>query len=145
MNHKEHEEHEEEARKGEHYEPLTAEVEAAVRDVIGAGIAVHSALGPGFIEGVYDRALVIELHHRGRRAERQKAIEIRYRGELVCRHRLDLIVEGVIVVEVKAVRRLRPIQQAQLLSYLKASGCRVGLLMNFNVRRCVNGLQRLIR
>ena len=152
MNHKEHEEHKErkdehkeEERKREHYEPLAPEVEAAVRDVIGAGIAVHSALGPGFMEVVYDRALLIELRHRGRRAERQKAIEIGYRGELVCRHRLDLIVEGVVVVEVKAVKKLRPIHQAQLLSYLKASGCRVGLLMNFNVRRFVNGLQRFVR
>ena len=89
--------------------------------------------------------LGIELRHRSLRAEVQKSIAIHYRGELVCRHRLDLVVEDVVVVEVKAVRKLRPIHQAQILSYLKASGYRVGLLMNFNVQLFVDGLRRFIR
>jgi GxxExxY protein len=77
--------------------------------------------------------------------EEQKSILIQYRGEPVCRHRLDLLVENAVVVEVKAVRRLKRIHQAQILSYLKASGCRVGLLMNFNVTLFVKGLRRFVR
>jgi GxxExxY protein len=72
-------------------------------------------------------------------------VQVYYRGELVCGHRLDIVVESVVVVEVKAVRKLRPIHHAQLLSYLKASGCRVGLLMNFNVPMLIEGLRRFVR
>lgn len=85
------------------------------------------------------------MRSRSLRADVQKLIQVRYRGELVCQHRLDLVVEDAVVVEVKAVRKLRPIHQAQILSYLKASGYRVGLLMNFNVRLFVEGLHRFVR
>ena len=144
MNHKEHEEHEEHKEYKAHA-PIDAATERIVREVIGAGIDVHKQLGPGFIEPVYDSALRIELRHRRLHFEEQKSIAIHYRGALVCQHRLDLVVEDVVVVEVKAVRKLRPIHQAQILSYLKASGCRVGLLMNFNVQLFVDGLRRFIR
>jgi GxxExxY protein len=140
MNHKAHQEH-----KDRLHEPIDAEVEHIVRVVIGAGIAVHRELGPGFIEPVYGRALCVELRHREFNVEEQKSILIQYRGEPVCRHRLDLLVENAVVVEVKAVRRLKRIHQAQILSYLKASGCRVGLLMNFNVTVFVKGLRRFVR
>jgi GxxExxY protein len=145
MNHEDHEDHKEEERHKDEHEPLREQTEAIVRQVIGAGLAVHRALGPGFLEPVYDRALGIELGYRGLSIERQKPIVISYRGELVCRHRLDLVVEGAVVIEVKAVKKLRPIHAAQILSYLKASGCRVGLLMNFNVKMFVAGLQRFVR
>ena len=107
--------------------------------------AVHRELGPGFIEPVYGRALVLELRHRDLSTETEQPVQIYYRGEPVCSHRLDIVVERVVVVEVKAVRKLRPIHQAQVLSYLKASGCRIGLLMNFNVPMLIDGLRRFVR
>jgi GxxExxY protein len=78
------------------------------------------------------------------RIEVEKAIQVHYRGELICSHRLDLVVEGAVVLEIKAVRKIRPIHHAQILSYLKASGCRVGLLMNFNATTLVDGLRRFV-
>jgi GxxExxY protein len=140
MNHKAHEEHHEGA-----FSPVDAAVERVVREVIGAGLSVHRSLGPGFVEPVYGRALAVELGCRGVRFDEQAAIAVRYRGEVVARHRLDLLVEGCVVVEVKAVKKLRPIHEAQILSYLKASGCRVGLLINFNVKLLKNGLRRFVR
>ena len=99
---------------------------------------------PGFIEAVYGRAMVLELRHRMLRIEVEKAIQVHYRGELICNHRLDLVVDSAVVVEIKAVRKIRPIHHAQILSYLKASGCRVGLLMNFNATTLVDGLRRFV-
>jgi GxxExxY protein len=125
-------------------EPISQTTEQIVREIIGAAIAVHRELGPGFIEQVYGRALILELRHRSLRTEAEKPVQVHYRGELVCSHRLDIVVERDVVVEVKAVRKLRPIHRAQVLSYLKASGCRVGLLMNFNVPVLVDGLRRFV-
>jgi GxxExxY protein len=157
MNHKEHKEHKEDKKDKEDIhqqkghdgreapEPVAPEIERVIHEAIGAAIDVHKELGPGFIESVYHRALVIALRHRHLLVEEQKSIDIRYRGELVCRHCLDLVVESAVVVEVKAVRKLRPLHQAQILSYLKASRCRVGLLMNFNVPLLIDGLHRFVR
>jgi len=127
------------------FAPLERETERVVRDVIGAGLRVHRELGPGFLEPVYERALQFELRCRGLLYDDQHRIDIFYRGEQIGLQRLDLVIEGCVVVEVKAVREIRPIHQAQILSYLKASGMRVGLLMNFNVARLVDGLQRFVR
>ena len=138
MNHKEHQAH-----KG--HEPIAPATERIVREIIGAAVAVHRELGPGFIEPVYGRALVLELRHRNLTTELEKSVQVCYRGQLVCSHRLDIVVERVVVVEVKAVRKLRPLHYAQVLSYLKASGCRVGLLMNFNVPMLIDGLRRFVR
>jgi GxxExxY protein len=147
MNHKGHEEHNGrnnvQTRGG--HEPIPETTENVVRNVIAAAIAVHRALGPGFIEPVYHRALRVELRLRNLPFETEKPISIRYRGEPLCDHRLDLVADGAVVVEIKAVRKVRPVHQAQLLSYMKASGYRVGLLMNFNVPRLVDGLQRFVR
>lgn len=140
-NHKGHKEH----RENREHEPIPAATEEIAREVIGAAIEVHRELGPGFIEPVYARAMLIELRHRQLVTEVEKAIQIQYRGELVCSHRLDIVVERRVVVEVKAVRKLRPIHRAQILSYLKASRCRVGLLMNFNVPVLTDGLHRFVR
>jgi GxxExxY protein len=140
MNHEDHKDH-----KGSSYPPLPGETERVVREVIGAGLAVHRELGPGFIEGVYDRAVCLELKQRNLSYERQKEIQVRYRGETICSHRLDLVVGGCVIVEVKAVKALRPVHKAQILSYLKASNLRVGLLMNFNVKMFVQGLHRFVR
>ncbi len=140
MNHKDHQGH-----KGRAYPLIDPEVERIVQQIIGAGLAVHRQLGPGFIEAVYEGAVAVELRYRGLSFERQSKVEVQYRGETVADHRLDLLVERCVVVEVKAVKKLRPIHQAQILSYLRASGHRVGLLMNFNVRLFVDGLKRFVR
>jgi GxxExxY protein len=127
------------------FAPLDPEIERVIREVIGAGLAVHRQLGPGFLEPIYERALAIELRYRNIAFDEQHRMAVRYRGDVIARHRLDLLVEHCVVVEVKAVKQLRPVHQAQLLSYLKASGLRVGLLMNFNVRLFKNGIRRFIR
>ena len=112
--------------------------------IIGAAITVHKALGPGLLESAYETCLVYELIDRGLSIERQKALPVRYRGvDLDCGYRIDLLVEGVIIVELKAIERLEPIHQAQLLSYLKLSGCKLGLLINFNVKMLTHSIKRL--
>ena len=113
--------------------------------VIGAAIAVHRELGPGLLESAYEACLACELAERGLHIERQKGLPVVYRGvEPDCGYRVDLLVEDQAVVELKAVDRLDPIHEAQMLSYLKLSGCKVGLLINFNVRVLKNGIRRLV-
>jgi GxxExxY protein len=140
MNHKGHQEHKERS-----HPVLDPKIEQIVTEVIGAGLAVHRQLGPGFVESVYEHAIAFELRIRGLGFAQQSSIAVQYRGETVALRRLDLVVEHSVVVDVEAVKKLRPIHPAQLLSYLKASGYRVGLLMNFNVRLFVDGLQRFVR
>jgi GxxExxY protein len=132
-------------RTNETFAPIDESVDQVVREVINGGFAVHREIGPGFVEPVYGKAMAVELRCRGLRFKEEHVIAIRYRGEVVAQHRLDLVVEGCVVVEVKAVKKLRPIHQAQILSYLKASGCRIGLLMNFNVKLFKDGLRRYVR
>ena len=103
--------------------------------IIGSAIKVHRALGPGLLESAYEASLAFELVERGLKVEKQKPLPVIYRGvKLDCGYRLDLLVDDSVIVEVKAVDRLAPILQAQLLSYLKLSTCSVGLLINFNVK-----------
>ena len=114
-------------------------------DIIGAAVAVHRALGPGLLESTYEACLVYELVQRGLKVEQQKALPVRYRGVyLDCGYRIDLLVEDSVIVELKAVEKLEPIHEAQLLSYLKLSGVKVGLLINFNVEVLKNGLKRRV-
>ncbi|HLF25137.1 MAG TPA: GxxExxY protein [Anaerolineae bacterium] len=113
--------------------------------IIGAAINVHRALGPGLLESAYEACLAFELIQRDLRIEQQKPLPIIYREvHLDCGYRLDLLIEGLVVVEVKAVDQLVPIHEAQLLSYLKLSGCKVGLLINFNVMVLKNGIRRIV-
>ncbi len=110
--------------------------------VIGAAINVHRELGPGFLESIYEEALKVELSEYGFRFESQKEVKIEYLGVKVGTHRLDLVVEDILILELKAVRELTDIHLAQVLSYLKATGLKVGLLLNFSkptleVRRVV--------
>jgi GxxExxY protein len=113
--------------------------------IIGAAIDVHRSLGPGLLESAYEACLAFELAQRGLKVEQQKPLPLVYKEvKLDCGYRLDLLVEEKIIVEVKAVDRLAPIHQAQLLSYLKLSGCEVGLLINFNVKVLKQGICRLI-
>jgi GxxExxY protein len=114
-------------------------------EIIVSAIAVHRALGPGLLESAYEACLAYELTERGLAVERQKGLPVIYRGVNVdCGYRIDLLVEGLVVVELKAVDKLGPIHEAQLLSYLKLSGCQVGLLLNFNVKMLKQGIRRMV-
>lgn len=113
--------------------------------IIGAAIQVHRELGPGLLESTYEACLCHELISTGLKIERQKAISISYKGiKLDTGYRLDLVVEGRVVVEIKAVSEILPVHEAQLLSYLKQVGGGRGLLLNFNVKLLKNGIRRLI-
>jgi len=113
--------------------------------IIASAIAVHKELGPGLLESAYEACLAYELAERKFKVERQKGLPVSYHGvQLDCGYRIDLLVEELVVVELKAVERLEPIHEAQLLSYLKLSGCKVGLLINFNVKLLKNGIRRFV-
>ena len=119
--------------------------EEITKQIIGAAIEVHRALGPGLLESTYEACLAFELAKRGLRIEEQRAIPVVYQSvKLDCGYRIDLLVNKKVIVEIKAVESLLPIHEAQLLSYLKLSGCKVGLLINFNVRVLRVGLKRLV-
>ena len=124
---------------------LPAEIETLVQQTIGCCIVVHRALGPGLLEVIYSRAICLELTAAGISFEREKAYPVMYRGQLLCEQYLDFVVGGAIVVEVKSVEQLAPLHHAQLLSYLRVSRLRIGLLMNFNVAVLRDGLVRKIR
>lgn len=108
------------------------EFEALSGRIIEAAIDVHKTLGPGFLEAIYENALCVALSHRMIAYESQKQVSITFEGEEIGTHRLDLLVGGEIVVELKAVKAFEDIHFAQVKSYLKATGSHVGLLMNFN-------------
>lgn len=113
--------------------------------IIGAAIEVHRALGPGLLESAYEACLAYELATQGLGVEQQKPLPVVYRDvTLNCGYRIDLLVDGVVIVEIKAVDRLAAIHDAQLLSYLRLSGLNVGLLINFNVKLLKNGIRRLV-
>ena len=113
--------------------------------IISAAIAVHRELGPGLLESAYEACLVYELVQRGLSIEQQKTLPVIYRDVRVdCGYRIDLFVEKQVIVELKAVEKLEPIHKAQLLSYLKLSGCKVGLLINFNVKILKDGIHRIV-
>jgi GxxExxY protein len=99
--------------------------------ILDAARVVHSALGPGFIEGIYGRALTMELKENGFRVDREKAIKIWYGAHLIGKHRLDLVVDESVIIELKASRSLIPVHVAQMRSYLHASNYSFGLLLNF--------------
>ncbi|MCA1805877.1 MAG: GxxExxY protein [Xanthomonadaceae bacterium] len=120
------------------------DLDGIARRVIGAAIEVHRVLGPGYLESVYEEALAIELEHLGIDCERQAAISVSYRDRPVGVARLDLLVAGRLVIELKAVDAILPIHQAQLVSYLRATGNPLGLLINFNTRVLRDGIKRII-
>ncbi len=101
--------------------------------ILEAVVQVHKALGPGFLEAIYEQAMAVAFRHRGIQFEKQKEVHIYFEGEDLGIHRIDLIVEGQIIVELKAVKTFEDIHYAQTKSYLKATGLHVGLLLNFNV------------
>ena len=124
----------------------SAEHDRVARQVVDAAFAVHSALGPGLLESVYEQCLAYELSARGVPVQRQVAVPVTYRDVRIdAGFRMDMVVEGIVVVEIKAVERTLPIHEAQLLTYLKLSGNQVGFLINFNVPRIKDGIRRFIR
>ena len=114
--------------------------------IIGAAIAVHHELGPGMLETPCEACLAYELLDRGLFVERQKALPLVYRGQAMdCGYRIDLLIEKLVIVEVKSIERFERVHSAQLLSYLRLSGCKVGLLINFNVKWLVqDGIKRVV-
>ena len=114
-------------------------------DIIGAAIEVHRALGPGLLESAYEACTAFELIERKRKVERQVPLPLIYKGvQLDCGYRLDLRVDDLVIVEIKAVDALTAIHKAQILSYLKLTGLHVGLLINFNVKILKHGLVRVV-
>jgi GxxExxY protein len=119
--------------------------DAFTEKVIGVCIEIHRHLGPGLLESVYEECFCHELVQAGIRFERQKALPVSYKNvNLDCGYRLDLVVEGKLIVELKAVDELLPIHEAQLFTYLKLSGLSYGLLVNFNVPALKLGLKRIV-
>ena len=113
--------------------------------IIGAAIEVHRLLGPGLLESAYEECLCHELSLRGLAFERQVALPVIYKGvKLDCGYRLDIVVADQVVVELKTVDALLPVHEAQLLTYLKLSGKRIGLLLNFHVEVLRNGMKRRV-
>ena len=113
-------------------------------EVIGAAIEVHKILGPGLLESAYEECLCHEFGLRAMPYERQKELPIEYKGvTLDCGYRLDVVVAKMLILELKACERLEPIHEAQLLTYLKLTGIKIGLLINFNVPVLKQGIKRL--
>lgn len=112
--------------------------------IIGCAINVHKELSAGYVEGIYENALCHELDKSGMRFERQKVVPVRYDGAIVGEHRIDVLVEDVVVVELKSVSELTDKHVSQLMSTLKAARARVGLLINFGEARLIDGVRRVV-
>ena len=113
--------------------------------IIGCAMKVHTALGPGLLESAYEACLFHELNKAGLGSEKQKPLPLVYETvKLDCGYRIDLLVENKVIVEIKAVDSLHPIHSTQLLTYLKLSSCKLGLLINFNVLHLKDGIKRVV-
>jgi len=121
----------------ENRDPLTEKI-------IGCAIEVHRVLGPGLLEATYESALAIEFQSSGLRFQRQHVIPVTYKGQPIGEHRLDFLVEDAVVLELKSAERHDPVFEAQLLTYLRVSGKRRGLLINFNTRLLKDGVKRFV-
>jgi GxxExxY protein len=126
------------------FEPIPPSVELVAKQTIGAAIEVLRALGPGFLEKIYQEALCLELLARGLRFEREKAVAVHYRGIAISGQRLDLVVDACVIVELKASSKLDLVHDAKLISYLRTTGLRLGLLLNFNCRSLKEGIRRIV-
>jgi GxxExxY protein len=121
------------------HEPIPEAMEGVARAVIGCAITVHRVLGPGFKEPIYQRALCLELDSHGISYESEKRVSVRYKQWEIPGHRLDLLVGGCVIVELKADSKLKELHRRQVLSYLKATDLRLGLLVNFNLEILKDG------
>lgn len=128
------------------FEPVSAEQDRIASAVVDAAFAVHKTLGPGLLESVYEACFCHELKKRGFTPERQIDVPIRYDGEILDDPlRLDVIVNGLVICELKAVDEMNPIHLCKLLTYLKLTGKRLGFLINFNVPLIKDGIKRVVR
>lgn len=127
------------------FEPIPEEDERLARKAIGAAIEVHRLLGPGFVEKIYEKAFVHELALRSIPVQFQKSILVPYKGIAIPGQQLDIMIGERVILELKAVSEIAPIHEAQLHSYLKATGLRLGLLINFHSRLLKDGIKRLVR
>jgi GxxExxY protein len=126
------------------FAPVPVATEHVATAVIGAAIEVHRHLGPGFLEKIYQEALCLELDARGLPFERERAVVVHYRGIPIPGQRIDLIVSGCVLVELKAASRIDIAHEAKMISYLRTTGLRLGLLLNFNGSTIKQGLKRVV-
>ena len=120
------------------------ELDALAERVIGMCLAVHTELGPGMNEGVYVKACQLELEANGVSYDSERAVPIRYHGRLICTQRIDLLIERQLIVEAKSVERIHRVHVAQAVSYLRATGLRLALVINFNVESLKSGIRRVV-
>jgi GxxExxY protein len=114
-------------------------------EIIGAAIEVHRALGPGLLESAYFACMCHELKLRGIAFEHERPLPVHYKGiDLECGYKIDILVEGVVVIELKAVEKIHPVHEAQLITYLRLGGWTVGLILNFNVSVLKDGIRRRV-
>ena len=124
--------------------PLDAQHERVVAAALDCAFDVHRLLGPGFRELIYSRAYCLELDARGIPFECERPIEVRYKQWRIPGQKVDLIVANVVLIEIKSVKHLKPLHTSQVVSYLRTTGLRVGLLINFNGLRLKDGLKRIL-
>jgi GxxExxY protein len=121
------------------------EFDLVSKEIIGSAIEVHRSLGPGLLESAYEECMVYELIQRGLSIERQKPVPVFYKEiKLSCGYRLDLLVGGSVIAELKSIDGLAPVHAAQILTYMRFSNIKIGLLINFNVTVLKNGLRRFV-
>lgn len=120
------------------------EKEDLTGQIIGCAIEVHRQLGPGLLESIYEAALAVELEFQGIPFDRQVPVPIQYRAKIIGEHRIDLIVKQAVVVELKSVERIDPVFEAQVLTYLRLTNLRIGLLINFNSQLLHQGIKRFV-
>lgn len=127
------------------FKRIPLEIERIATQIVDAAFSVHSELGPGLLESVYEACLVKELESRGLKVDRQVSVPLVYKGEDIGEKlKLDLLIEDVVICELKAVLEMHPVYKAQLLSYLKLSALRLGFLINFNVELIKDGIARVV-
>ena len=126
------------------YAPIPKEAERWGKALLDAAFAVHTILGPGFVERIYEDALCYELTLRHVPFERQKGILVPYKDLRIEGQRIDLLIGGLVIAELKAVSEVHLVHQAQLMSYLKATGLRLGFIINFNVPHLKDGIRRIV-
>ena len=121
------------------------DIEEVAKIIVDSAIKIHRALGPGLLESAYQQCLAYELHKRGLHVDTEVLLPIVYDGQQIdAGYRIDMLVEGCVIIENKAVDQMLPIHQAQLLTYLKLRDCRLGFLLNWNVRLMKDGIKRMV-
>jgi len=119
------------------------ELNRITEKIIGCAIEVHKHLGPGLLESAYEECLFYELNHAGLKAEKQRPVPVAYKEiHLDCGYRIDILVENIVIIELKTVELFSPVHEAQILTYMKFAHKSIGLLINFNVTVLINGLRR---